>query len=84
MFVAPAGFGSPGLRLVVPAYARGSRERISSLRSWSTSMSSFCQNVETGAEVSGGPKSTSGSPSSLSRSADSSSSSFGLTGFSSE
>ena len=47
-------------------------------------MSSFCQNVETGAEVSGGPKSTSGSPSSLSRSADSSSSSFGLAGFSSE
>src|ERR1700754_564009 len=47
-------------------------------------MSSFCQNVDFGADVSGGPKSTSGSPSSFSRSALTSSSNCGFAGFASE
>src|ERR1044071_601214 len=48
MLVAPFGSASPGSRLVDPRYERGSREIRASLRSWSTSMSSFCQNVDSG------------------------------------
>ena len=75
MLVAPFGSGSPGSRVVEPRYARGSRERSASLRFLSTSMSSFCQNVDVGFDGEYG-----GSPGSRSSSAVISSRNFGLAG----
>ena len=82
MLVALFGSASPGSREVDPAYARGSRESSASLRFWSTSMSSFCQNVEIGPAASF--VLTGGSPGSRSSSAVIWSSSSGCLGSSSE
>src|SRR3954449_5375769 len=81
MFVAPFGSASPGSRLVEPRYERGSREISTSLRLWSTSMSSFCQNVDFGSPPgSDTVKSVGGSPGNSSSWDVISSSSTGLAG----
>ena len=85
MLVAPFGSASPGSRLVEPRYERGSREISTSLRAWSTSMSSFCQNVDFGSPPGSlTVKSVGGSPGSSSSCEVISSSSRGFAGSASE